>query len=176
MRTIIMEPECPPALGEKRTPLVMIHGFGAGLVQYYKNFDYLHDNRRLFAPDLPGFGRSTRVKFPKDSTRAEKQFVDSIERWREKVGLEKFILLGHSMGGYLATAYSIKHPQRVRHLVLVDPWGFPTGPSDKDFDEILSPFQRMTWRVLHNVKPFTFLRAAGPWGECSRDAVLFVSL
>ena len=167
MRTIIMEPETSAVLGEERTPLVMIHGFGSGLVQYYKNFDSLHAKRRLLAPDLPGFGRSTRIKFPKDSMKAEKQFVDSIEQWREKVGLEKFILLGHSLGGYLATAYTIRHPHRVRHLVLVDPWGFPSGPTDKDIQEMLSPFQNFKWRVFTNinVKPFAIIRAVGPWGE-----------
>jgi abhydrolase domain-containing protein 4 len=67
----------------------MIHGFGAGLLQFYKNLDHLHADRRLLAFDLPGFGRSSRVKFPKDPEKAEMQFVDMIERWREEVGVRK---------------------------------------------------------------------------------------
>ncbi len=47
---------------EEKTPLVMIHGFGAGLLQFYKNLDHLHADRRLLAFDLPGFGRSSRVR------------------------------------------------------------------------------------------------------------------
>ena len=165
MRTVILEPKAPPPLDMERPPLVMLHGFGAGLVQYFKNFDSLHQNRRLLAPDLPGFGRSTRVQFPKDSVRAERQFVDSIEKWRQQMGLENFVLLGHSMGAFLATAYAIKHPHRVRHLVLVDPWGFPSGPTEEEIDKMSTRFQRFTWKMFVNTKPFAVVRAAGPWGE-----------
>ncbi len=165
MRTITLEPKNHSTQESERTPLVMLHGFGAGLVQYFKNFDSLHDDRRLLAPDLPGFGRSSRVKFPKDSVRAERQFVDSVEQWRQKMGLEKFVLLGHSMGAFLATSYAIRHPHRVRHLVLVDPWGFPAGPTDQEFEQMLTPFKRLTWKVLVNIKPFAIVRAVGPWGE-----------
>ncbi|MPC88879.1 Protein ABHD4 [Portunus trituberculatus] len=59
-----------------------------------------------------GFGRSSRPAFTKDPLEAEREFIMSIDGWREKIGLEKFILLGHSFGGFLAAAYAIKHPER----------------------------------------------------------------
>lgn len=164
MRTITMEPKVPSPPNE-RVPLVMIHGFGAGFLQFYKNLDHLHDNRQLLAFDLPGFGRSSRVAFPRDPLKAEEQFVNVMERWREIMGLRRFILLGHSLGGYLATAYAMKHPQRVRHLILVDPWGFPVPPSEEELMEMFTPFQRFSWQVVSHMRPFTAVRAAGPWGK-----------
>ena len=90
IRTIVMEADDPTP---SRPPLVMVHGFGAGLLQFYKNLDYLHGDRRLLAFDLPGFGRSTRVGFPRDPEGAEGQFVDAIEEWRQGMGVSEWISL-----------------------------------------------------------------------------------
>ena len=61
---------------------------------------------------LPGFGRSSRPKFACDAQKAEAQWVESVEEWRREVNIAQFILLGHSLGGYIATAYAIKYPER----------------------------------------------------------------
>ena len=172
VRTITMEPEQLPERSEpKRLPLVMVHGFGAGFLQFHKNLDYLHSRRRLLALDLPGFGRSTRVPFTPDAQSAEEEFVDSIERWRQGAGVERFILLGHSLGGFLACAYTMKYPSRVRHLILVDPWGFAIPPCEAELKQKLrSQFSfraRMLWNVANKFNPFAAIRAAGPWGMCT---------
>ncbi len=86
IRTITMEP-AESAVFEGHTPLVMVHGFGAGLLQFYKNLDHLHADRRLLAFDLPGFGRSSRVRFPKDPVGAEARYVELVEQWREEMGV-----------------------------------------------------------------------------------------
>ncbi|KAF6350690.1 abhydrolase domain containing 4, N-acyl phospholipase B [Rhinolophus ferrumequinum] len=114
---------------------------------------------------LQCFGRSSRPTFPRDPEGAENEFVTSIETWRETMGIPSMILLGHSLGGFLATSYSIKYPERVKHLILVDPWGFPLRPTDPS--EIRAP---PTWfkavaSVLGRSNPLAVLRVAGPWGE-----------
>ena len=81
------------------------------------------------------------------------------------VQVKEFVLLGHSLGGYLATAYTIRYPQRVSHLVLVDPWGFPEPPDKEEVMERFTRFQRFTWQALSRLRPFTAVRVAGPWGE-----------
>lgn len=43
---------------------------------------------------------------------AEKQLVKSIEEWRREMNIPKMILLGHSMGGFLATSYTMSHPDK----------------------------------------------------------------
>jgi abhydrolase domain-containing protein 4 len=77
-----------------------------------------------------GFGRSSRCYFKTDNILAENQYIGAIEKWRQAMGLEKVVLLGHSFGGYLSSAYAIKFPDRVEHLILADPWGFPERPED----------------------------------------------
>ncbi|KAE8633668.1 hypothetical protein XENTR_v10002006 [Xenopus tropicalis] len=157
--TLTVSPEL-----QKKTPLVMVHGFGGGIGLWIQNLDHLSSSRTLHAFDLLGFGRSSRPNFPSDPEGAEEQFVSSIEQWREQMGIRNMILLGHSLGGFLAASYSIKFPERVKHLILVDPWGFPTMPTDPS--EIRSP---PTWvkalaAVLGRSNPLAVVRAAGPWG------------
>ena len=61
---------------------------------------------------LTGFGRSSRPTFDTDAINAERQFITGIEEWRKEVGLGKFIIVGHSFGGFLAASYAIKYPER----------------------------------------------------------------
>lgn len=95
-----------------KTPLVLLHGFGGGLGLWALNFADLCTNRPVYAFDLLGFGRSSRPRFDSDAEEVENQFVESIEEWRCALGLDKMILLGHNLGGFLAAAYSLKYPSR----------------------------------------------------------------
>ena len=164
IHTVVFEPTTPPE--QPAIPLVMIHGFGCGIPQFYKNYDHLHDTRHVYSLDLPGYGRSTRVQFTDDAEENEKLFVTYLERWRSEVGLDKFILLGHSFGGFISAAYAIKYPDRVRHLVLNDPWGLP-----RYLEEMTSERGRRypVWvsaiaMVVTKFNPFTPIRMAGPAG------------
>ena len=163
----------PPTESEENTtsekyPVVMVHGFGGGLGLFVKNFDSVSERVPLYAFDLLGFGRSTRVEFSSDPQVAEQQFIDSIEQWRKKVGLRQFVLLGHSFGAYLSCSYAIKHPESVRHLVLVDPWGFAER-TDADVERQRSYpwYVRSIASVVGKFNPLSGLRAAGPLGECA---------
>ncbi len=60
--------------------------------------------------------------------RAEHFFVDSLESWRIAVGVERMLLIGHSLGGYLSAAYSVRYPERLSGLILMSPAGIPRGP------------------------------------------------
>lgn len=68
------------------------------------------------------------------------------------------------MGGFLAAAYAIKYPQKVAHLILADPWGFPE--SDLSVKKLKIPFWiKVIASVLKPFNPLAGLRAAGPWGN-----------
>jgi cardiolipin-specific phospholipase len=122
---------------EVENNLVMLHGYGAGLGFFYKNFEGLsrRPGWKIYALDMLGMGRSSRPDFrihAKDRqgkiTEAENWFVDALEEWRKERGLEKFTLLGHSLGGYMATAYALKYPGRLNKLILASPVGIPEDP------------------------------------------------
>lgn len=125
-------------LGEEtQNDLVMLHGYGAGLGFFYKNFDSLSrvPHWKLYALDLLGMGRSSRPPFrinakdKEDKIReAENWFVDALEEWRQKRGIEKMTLLGHSLGGYMAVCYALKYPGHLNKLILASPVGIPEDP------------------------------------------------
>jgi len=82
----------------------------------------------VYAIDLLGFGRSSRPAADFSATdvaAVEHFFVDSFERWRAAAGLDKFHLLGHSFGGYVACAYAANNHSRVEKLLLASPFGVP---------------------------------------------------
>ncbi|KAF2861676.1 alpha/beta-hydrolase [Piedraia hortae CBS 480.64] len=168
--------------------LVMLHGYGAGLGFFYKNLEPLSRRKawNLYALDLLGMGRSSRPPFKlhaKDKSskvvEAEGWFVDALEEWRAKRKIEKFTLLGHSLGGYLAVAYALKYPGRLEKLLLVSPVGIPENPyavaealpdgagagrnGGKDVPK--QPLPRwLTTLWDANVSPFSIVRLSGPLG------------
>ena len=75
------------------------------------------------------------------------------------------ILLGHSFGGFLASAYAIRYPNRLHHLVLADPWGFPEKPPDALSNSQIPIWIKMVAKVIQPFNPLAGLRAAGPWGK-----------
>ncbi|XP_021358091.1 protein ABHD4-like [Mizuhopecten yessoensis] len=153
--TLTVNPGCTDTV-----PLVLVHGMGGGIGLWILNLDELARDRTVYAIDLLGFGRSSRPGFSRNAERAEKKFVESIEEWRKQMGLEEFILLGHSLGGYISTSYTIQYPECVRHLILADPWGFPDKSEAREIP--------MKYRVIATIaKPFNplaIMRVAGPWG------------
>lgn len=116
--------------------LVMLHGWGTGMGLWFENLDALSSlpGWNIHVLDNPGMGRSTRETFNivqgKDDPdgykmvqETEEWYLSRLETWREKNGLDRFVLLGHSLGGYIASIYAMKYPQHVERLILVSPVG-----------------------------------------------------
>ncbi|SCV02311.1 LANO_0F16666g1_1 [Lachancea nothofagi CBS 11611] len=128
--------------------MVIMHGYGAALGLFVRNFDGLSrvPGLKLHAIDMLGYGLSSRPPFPGTGMissfikrgnisagevhEAEDFFIDSLEQWRQKKQLERFVLVGHSLGGYLSCCYALKYPNRVEKLILVSPVGVETSVFD----------------------------------------------
>ncbi|EPS65805.1 hypothetical protein M569_08972 [Genlisea aurea] len=156
--------------GKEGSPtLVMVHGYGASQGFFFRNFDVLAKRFKVIAIDQLGWGASSRPDFTCKSTEeAEAWFVDSLEEWRKAKNLTNFILLGHSLGGYIASKYALKHPEHVQHLILVGPAGFTSETEHRS--EWLTQL-RATWRGAvfnqlweSNFTPQKVIRGIGPWG------------
>lgn len=170
-------------------PLVLLHGFGSAIGLWVLNLDSLSDRRSIYALDLLGFGRSSRPKFSSSAEVVEAEYVESkshlppavifyiwygnfhiitisgIEKWRQHVGLERFVLLGHSLGAYLASSYALAHPERIAHLILADPWGYPEKSIESASNIQLPTWVKIVGTVVQKFNPLAAVRAAGPIGE-----------
>lgn len=142
------------------TPIVLLHGVGTGVALWCQNLDALAADRPVYALDLLGFARSSRPTFSTSARMAEKQFIESLEAWRCKMKLDKFILAGHHFGGFLATSYAIHYPERVKHLILVDPWGF----SEKPLLPEMSGWVKVVAYLMYSSNLLSLIRCFGPWG------------
>ena len=114
---------------------------------------------------IEGFGRSSRPTFSSDAQVAEKQLVRSVEEWRREMNIKEMILLGHSMGGFLAASYALTYPNHVKHLILADPWGFPEKPDDVAKTYNIPFWVRAIAFAVTPLNPLWAIRAAGPFGQ-----------
>lgn len=97
-------------------PLVLLHGVATSRLIWCRVAEPLARGRRVIAVDVPGFGQSAPVGPGFELEQVADQLVDGL-------GLERFDLVGHSLGGAVAVATAARHPEAVRRLVLVAPAG-----------------------------------------------------
>ncbi|QIN81974.1 acetoin dehydrogenase dihydrolipoyllysine-residue acetyltransferase subunit [Rubrobacter tropicus] len=102
-------------MGEGGVPLVLIPGFGGDINIFVFNQEALSEDRAVYALDMPGHGGSE-----KDVGEGDLDFfVGVVEGFLDEMGVEKAHLAGHSMGGAIAGAFALAHPERVTSLVLL---------------------------------------------------------
>ena len=99
----------------EQLPLVLVHGLGVSSA-YWANLQPLLAARRpVYAPDLPGFGRTTRPQGMLNTVALAQALAD----WMRAVGLSRVHLLGHSLGGPVVAEFAHHAPERVARLILV---------------------------------------------------------
>jgi pimeloyl-ACP methyl ester carboxylesterase len=96
-------------------PLVVIHGGLGDASTWLNNIAVLSAHYRVYAPDLPGFGRSQTLEGRHDIPR----LAEFIDYFTASLGIRRFHLMGHSIGGGVALNYALRFPQKVKKLVLI---------------------------------------------------------
>jgi pimeloyl-ACP methyl ester carboxylesterase len=106
--------------GGRGTPVLFIHGLGSsGYMEWRFNLEFAAARHRVYAPDLPGFGRTEKPR----ARYGVPYFTRFIDRYMEDRGLRSAAVVGASLGGRIALELALEHPERVRKLVLVNALG-----------------------------------------------------
>jgi pimeloyl-ACP methyl ester carboxylesterase len=98
-------------------PVVCVHGYTSSAQAFSAPARLFHDRYHLVAPDVRGHGAS--AWSPAEEYQYRDQFGD-LAALVDQLGLERFTLIGTSMGGIIAMAYAGAHPERLRGLVIND--------------------------------------------------------
>jgi len=101
-------------------PLVLLHGIGSGAASWVQQFDGLGASRRLLAWDAPGYGASSPVDA---ESPVAAHYATVLKDWLDALGIERCVLVGHSLGAIIAGAFAAAHSQRVAGLLLLSPAG-----------------------------------------------------
>ena len=123
--------------GKGEKVILFIHGLGSYAPAWKKNIESLRADYRCLAIDLPGYGKSSKGNYEASMT----YFATVVKDFLDVLGIDKAVLVGHSMGGQIAITTALAYPALVERLVLVAPAGFETFHKGERqwFREVLTP-------------------------------------
>lgn len=99
--------------------VILLHGWGGEAASFQPVFEWLARSHKVYALDLPGFGKSEVPPMPWDTTDYAQYVIAFLEHFR----IPKAHFIGHSFGGRISIIISAEHPERVDKLILVDSAG-----------------------------------------------------
>ncbi len=138
--------------GEGDHTLLLIHGTGASLHTWDGWTENMRDSLRIVRLDLPAFGL-TGPSVDRDYTITT--YVDILEAFVSKIGLDTFFIAGNSLGGNIAWNYALTYPDKVEKLILVDAAGYPSQESAPVFKLARSP---ITAPLFKHITPKSFIK------------------
>jgi len=103
------------------TTVLLLHGKNFNGAYWGETMKMLlAEGYNVIVPDQIGFGKSTKPDFYQYTFQ---QLAENTRNLLEKEGIQRCVVLGHSMGGMLATRYALMYPQNTERLILVNPIG-----------------------------------------------------
>jgi pimeloyl-ACP methyl ester carboxylesterase len=105
----------------KGLPVLLVHGFPLDHTMWNAQVEALAGRFRVIAPDLRGFGQSSLGDVDPNIGVSMERYADDLVELLDTLGIQQpIILVGFSMGGYVAWQFVRKHPNRLRALVQCD--------------------------------------------------------
>lgn len=126
-------------------PIVLLHSGGADLRDWQLIVPQLAQNYRVITFDGRGAGKSPPLLEPAD-------FVEDLKKLLDHLQIDRAILVGHSMGGQIATDFALAYPDRVSKLVLVAP-----GLSGHQFSPEIQQLFGQIWAAAPDTEKMTQL-------------------
>ncbi|MGE5322412.1 MAG: alpha/beta fold hydrolase [Actinomycetota bacterium] len=129
-------------------PVVLVHGFNATADSWNRIAAQLTKRYRVIAPDLPGWGESTRTDAASYGYPAQ---IERLHQFVTQLGLKRFHLVGHSMGGGISARYAATYPGEVITLGLIAPHGI-TEPEQSELARSVA--RGDNWLVVSSLESF----------------------
>ncbi len=114
--------------------LIVLHGWGCNIDTVMPIVNILKDKYKVYALDLPGFGKSQE---PKEAINSF-DYVEIVRAFMEKLNIDKATFVGHSFGGKLSIIMGSKYPSQVDKLVLIDSAGLIPKRGPKYYFKVYS--------------------------------------
>lgn len=99
-------------------PLILLHGIGSGAASWEDQIAGFADRYRVVAWDAPGYGESAPLDSPAP---AASDYAEALNGFLRAVGVDRFHLVGHSLGALMACAFARLWPDRILSLLIASP-------------------------------------------------------
>ena len=135
-------------------PVVLLHGFAETSSIWNNQIKCLSNYSKLIIPDLPGSGES-QLQHDSSNNLSIEDFSNAIYSIIQNENIEQCIMLGHSMGGYVALAFAEKHPEKLKAFGFVQSTAFADSEEKKQT-------RLKAIKVMESYGSYTFLKTATP--------------
>ena len=123
---------------ESAPPLVCLHPSPYSGAYYETAMPLLNQNRRVIAPDYPGYGGSYSLTEPPSIEEYASAMLDSVVA---REGNDRIDLLGFHSGCLVGAEIARRAPERIRHMVLIDVPFFDTDTQEKFYPQVAKPLE-----------------------------------
>lgn len=130
--------------------IILLHGFTGSHVSWMFQAPFLSEKYKVIAIDQRGHGKSSKP----DGKCTIRTLSEDLNGFMEKLGIEKAVILGQSLGSLVAQQFAVDHPEKTRALILSGTFAWFDEESLKGYDEWLRTLKKPDGPELWFYKSF----------------------